>query len=154
MVITEEEGYEHITSEITKEEEEANLEYKARRLKRKMKKAKNWEKYVEQAILMANSYQDDYDWKTMNTLAWDFYMNITDKASLELAIPWIKRSIEIESNYFNNDTYAHLLYKLGRKEEALKVAEKAVILASSINMSASITTHLIEKIKVELKNRK
>lgn len=58
-----------------------------------------------------------------------------------------KRSVEIESMYANNDTYAAILYKLGKKEEAQKAAIKAIELAKAEGSDYAETTELLKKIE-------
>ncbi|SDE50164.1 Thioredoxin-related protein [Dyadobacter soli] len=74
----------------------------------------------------------------LNNHAWQFYLLNNKPRDLERALMWSKRSIEWHEElrrdkhhmplgnpaYF--DTYAHLLYKLGRKDEAIEWQAKAV----------------------------
>ncbi|MCE7064567.1 thioredoxin family protein [Dyadobacter sp. CY326] len=75
----------------------------------------------------------------LNEHAWHFYEMSNRKSDLEKALMWSKKSIEWfdELNKGKNhpmtlgnpaylDTYAHLLYKLGHKEEAIVWQTKAV----------------------------
>ncbi|SKB81423.1 thioredoxin family protein [Dyadobacter psychrophilus] len=75
----------------------------------------------------------------MNEHAWHFYEMSDKKGELEKALMWSKRSLEwfdeltkgtnhpmALGNPAYLDTYAHLLYKLGQKEEAIKWQTKAV----------------------------
>jgi tetratricopeptide (TPR) repeat protein len=48
---------------------------------------------------------------------------------VEEALEWSKRSFAENQDPNFMDTYANLLYKLGRKDEAIAVQEKAVSLA-------------------------
>lgn len=68
----------------------------------------------------------------LDGLAEDFYRNMNDKAVLQKAIVWIKRANEIDEtpDYWN--TYAHLLYKMGIKAEAIAAEEKALNLAKKL----------------------
>lgn len=74
----------------------------------------------------------------LNNHAWQFYLWNDKPRDLERALMWSERSIEWHEKlrrdknhlplgnpaYF--DTYAHLLYKLGRKDEAIEWQTKAV----------------------------
>lgn len=75
----------------------------------------------------------------LNEHAWHFYQLSDRKGNLEKALIWSKRSMEWfdELNKGKNhpmtlgnpaymDTYAHLLYKLGQKQEAITWQTKAV----------------------------
>jgi hypothetical protein len=86
----------------------------------------------------------------LNSIAWDFYENVDDKAALLKAEAWAKQSVDLEASYPNLDTYASLLYKNGKKEEALSAANKAIEYAKKENYSADeykATNDLITKIK-------
>lgn len=74
----------------------------------------------------------------LNEHAWQFYLLNNKRNDLERALMWSKKSMEWheelrrDKNYLplGNpayiDTYAHLLYKLGRKDEAIQWQTKAV----------------------------
>ncbi|MCE7063277.1 thioredoxin family protein [Dyadobacter sp. CY343] len=75
----------------------------------------------------------------LNTRARHFYDMATKKEDLELALSWSKLAMEWSEEILTNinntningnpsymETYAHLLYKLGRKEEALTWQIKAL----------------------------
>ena len=65
----------------------------------------------------------------LDGLADEFYRNVSDKMVLQKAILWSKRSNEIDENPDYWNTYAHLLYKMGVKNEAITAEEKALELA-------------------------
>ena len=69
----------------------------------------------------------------LNNCAWQFYEHVNDKAKLQKAVQWIKRSIQLDNNSTNNNTYSHLLYKLSRVKEAINIEELAVALAKKSN---------------------
>ena len=62
----------------------------------------------------------------LNQAAWEFQELTRDSAYLQKALTWSKRSLEFREDGSLMDTYAHILYWLGRKEEALIWQEKAV----------------------------
>lgn len=62
----------------------------------------------------------------LNQAAWEFQEMTRDTAFLKKALTWSKRSLEYREDGSLMDTYAHILYWLGRKEEALTWQEKAV----------------------------
>jgi len=94
------------------------------------------------------------DWNNfnlLNSLAWDVYENENDKEKLAKAIEWVKRSLELNKNYYNTDTYAALLYKTGKYKKALSVAEEAVKIAKKDSDDFSTTTKLIENIYLKMR---
>ena len=69
---------------------------------------------------------------------------------LAKALECVIRSIELDINYNNTDTYAALLYKDKQYVEALVVAERAVEIAKKEDDNCDETLALIEKIKEQL----
>ena len=99
-------------------------------------------------------YGEKLDWNDsnqLNNLAWDVYENETDVKVLKTAIKWVERSIELDKNYYNTDTYAALLYKTGKYKQALNFAEQAVKIAKKNDDDYSSTTKLIEQIYIKMK---
>lgn len=86
----------------------------------------------------------------LNQLAWAFYEHVTDKADLEKAVMWTKQSVAIDNAYYNNDTMAALLYKLGKYNEALKYANIAIRLAQNTEQEYEETEILLEKIRTAM----
>ncbi|WP_077923011.1 hypothetical protein [Spirosoma sp. 209] len=62
----------------------------------------------------------------LNNAAWEFYGMTKDPVFLGKALDWSKRSLEFREDPSSMDTYAHLLYRLNRKAEAIDWQEKAV----------------------------
>lgn len=68
--------------------------------------------------------------QALNEVAWEFFEKVTGTTSLEDASRWSKRSLEIyPDNHMFIDTYANLVYKLGRKEEAIAKETEALNIA-------------------------
>jgi thiol-disulfide isomerase/thioredoxin len=65
----------------------------------------------------------------LDGLADEFHRNISDKTVLQKALTWSKKANEIDENPDYWNTYAHLLYKMGVKSEAIIAEEKALELA-------------------------
>jgi len=65
----------------------------------------------------------------LNNMAWATFLSCSDPAILNKAIEWSKYSMdETPNNYANIDTYANILYKLGRVKEAIEWEKKALAL--------------------------
>lgn len=90
------------------------------------------------------------DSEILNRASWYFVDGFNDPEKLKQAEKWITRSIELSQNYYNNDTYANVLFKLGNYKQALIIAQKAVSLAKVEGEDYSATTVLIEKIKAAI----
>jgi thiol-disulfide isomerase/thioredoxin len=107
---------------------------------------KQWNDYAKVVSGIADKYASD-DWQMLNGFAWTFYENISDKSMLKKAAKWAKKSMSLDKNYYNTDTYASLLYKLGKYDDALKYAKEALELAKKSNENYSGTEELIKKIE-------
>lgn len=107
---------------------------------------KSWGNYANAAI----SYYDMFPTKeadVLNSLAWTFYEQIEAKPLLASAEMWAKKAVEIAPIYSTVDTYAAVLYKLGKKEQAMKQAELAIKLGKESGEDISATEDLLKKIK-------
>ncbi|GAK77508.1 MAG: thioredoxin domain-containing protein [Nonlabens ulvanivorans] len=87
-----------------------------------------------------------YDSNALNSKAWHAYLEHSEIDVLLKSIKMVKRSIELDANYNNTDTYAALLYKTGRYDEAWKQAKAAILLAKEEDVSYSSTQELLLKI--------
>ena len=68
----------------------------------------------------------------LNSRAWDIFIKITDKKILNKIVPWMNKLAQQYSHDFNIlDTYANLLYKIGKKQEAIQWEGKALNLAKT-----------------------
>lgn len=89
---------------------------------------------------------DDAD--ELNNFAWRVYEQSQDNETekIKTAIKCSVRSIELDNNYANNDTYAWLLYKAGEKKKALKQAKKTIEIAKKNNQDYNETQKLVDLI--------
>lgn len=109
-------------------------------------KKKDWPNYSKTAIEYFDKYKTvDYD--LLNHVAWLFYKNVTEVAQLEKGAAMAKRATEIKDASFTNDTYAMVLFKLGKKDEAIKVEEKAIKLAKKAGEPTDEYERNLETIK-------
>ena len=86
-------------------------------------------------------------WDELNEYAWIFYEEVQSKKLLKCALGWAKKSVAMESNYYNNDTLAALYYRLGKKGKALTAANNAIALAKADGEDHASTDALLEEIK-------
>ncbi|MFI5150025.1 MAG: thioredoxin family protein [Bacteroidia bacterium] len=108
----------------------------------------DWKQYVDYSARYITRYKMD-DAQYLNNAAWTYYSQekITDKDAINMAVGWARKAVELDDNYYNNDTYAAILYKSGNKKEAEKVAAKAIALADKNGQDAGATKVLLEKMK-------
>ncbi len=67
----------------------------------------------------------------LNQAAWEFQGLTRNSTYLHKALSWSKRSLDYREDGSLLDTYAHILYWLGRKPEAIEWQQKAVKLEQS-----------------------
>lgn len=90
------------------------------------------------------------EWTSLNNLAWHGYEKHDEPQILLKCIKMIVRSIELDENYQNLDTYASLLYKMNDYTNALKQAKRAIELAIEMDLDYSSTTLLVNQIIAKL----
>ena len=138
-------------------------EYEATKARFRKLETKDGEKTLQYADM--NLYEREQDWANyakaaceyipkyaeknvyeLNRAAWSFYEHIDDKTILAKAEAWAKQAAEIDDSYAINDTYAAVLYKTGKKEEAKATAQKAIDLAKKTGEDSKETEALLKKI--------
>ncbi|WP_312296471.1 thioredoxin family protein [Chryseobacterium sp.] len=82
----------------------------------------------------------------LNSLAWNFFENVSNKVSLEKAITWAQESVKKDQNYANTDTLANLYNKIGDKKNAKMWAEKSIEIAKSKGEDFSDTEKLLKSL--------
>ena len=87
-----------------------------------VKNSDNFKKYTEQ---MKTAETGQMAMK-LNNLAWTYYQTMTDSKDLNQALTWSAKALEYDRKAGYLDTYAHLLSKLGRKDEAIKMQQEAI----------------------------
>ncbi len=83
----------------------------------------------------------------LNSIAWNFYENAAEKASLEKALLWAKQSVKLNEGYANTDTVANLYFKIGDKTNAKLWAMKAIELAKIEGEEYESTQVLLDQLK-------
>lgn len=113
------------------------------------KEKKMWKEYT----LLTDTYlqKSDYKGYQLNNMAWEVYDNATDTLSWKLACYWAERGLSEDSTWYMHDTYAHLLFRVGRLEEAEKQALLAIELASKEGEAAPETHKLLAEIRATKK---
>src|SRR6185312_7143436 len=109
----------------------------------------DWVTYNKLAVANVDQYYGT-DPNMLNSVAWDFYEKVSDKPGLLKAESWAAKAVEADASYPNMDTYASLLYKNGKYDQALQMANKAIEVAKKDGYTKEDykgTKDLIEKIK-------
>jgi len=87
-------------------------------------------KFAEAAIPYIKKYGDRVPLFELNNYAWAVFENVNDSALLKCALGWSEKTLQEDGSITFMDTYANLLYKLGKKREAISFEENAVKKAS------------------------
>jgi thiol-disulfide isomerase/thioredoxin len=106
----------------------------------------DWTKYASLSSDYISKYSSA-DASDLNSFAWSFYEHVDDKAMLKKAEQWAQRATKLDDNYPYNDTYAAVLFKLGKKAEAKTAAEKAIAIAKKTGDDYKETAVLLERIE-------
>jgi thioredoxin-related protein len=84
----------------------------------------------------------------LNDFAYFFYENTTGKESLEKALAWSLKAVELsENSYPFHDTAASIYFKMGNKAKAKEFAEKAIKLGKEKKEDTGETENLLKKIE-------
>ena len=106
----------------------------------------NWKGFAKAANDFYKKFPPQ-SWDELNEFAWIFYEEVQNKKDLKSALKWAKKSVKMDSNYYNNDTLAALYYRLGKKGKALKTANLAITLAKAAGEDHTSTDALLAEIK-------
>jgi len=104
----------------------------------------DWNSYFDVTSSYLN-VKENTNPQQFNEIAWTYYLYLEDSEQLKQAIKWIEKSIKIESEYYNNYTYAALLYKTGAIQKANKVVKRASYMASARGIDDSDLIYLVKK---------
>lgn len=88
----------------------------------------------------------------LNSVALNYFEKEEEPSKLEQALRWVDKSIELNKNWYNLDTKANLLNKLGKTKEALAFAEEAVKIAEEGGEDPADTKKLVEELKAKNPN--
>ena len=89
----------------------------------------DWNNYQTAIVAYMNKYGSKTSPYQLNSYAWTVFQNCNDMACVAKALEWSKRSLKENNEPAFIDTYANLLYKLGKKDEAIIWEQKAFDLA-------------------------
>ncbi len=106
----------------------------------------NTKEVIYYTIAYMDKYQQKQDWRNLNEYAWFIHENSNDKNELLKALGWALNSVKLESNYYNNDTVAHLYYKTGDKKNAKIYAQTALKLGKEAGEDTNGTEELLKKL--------
>ena len=83
----------------------------------------------------------------LNRVAWNFYKMSSDTMYLNKALQWVKRGLEFYEPAEATDTYARLLYKTGKKEDAVFWELKTIALKQKMGYPTVEFEAVLNKMK-------
>jgi thiol-disulfide isomerase/thioredoxin len=109
-----------------------------------------WPQWIRSYVTKINTFgydtADIMEALTLNGVAWQIFLDSNDQSQLTSAAEWMEdvcKRDQSHSMWRAMDTYANLLYKLGRTKEALHWEEKALYYAKLNQDKSSISSFTI-----------
>lgn len=90
---------------------------------------KDWANFQVAVLDYMQKYGANVSPEKLNNFAWTVFENCNDMNCVKEALSWSKRSFADNNSPMFMDTYANILYKMGKKKEAITWEEKAMALA-------------------------
>ena len=94
---------------------------------------KNWPAFKDAVNAFIDADPSKIHPSQLNSFAWAIFENCDDPACVESALVWSKKSFEEIEDAAFIDTYANLLHKLGKTEEAIEWQEKAIAAVEDVD---------------------
>lgn len=107
----------------------------------------DWPTFQQNVVTYMKKYGQKADVNTLNEFAWAVFENCADEDCVKEALGWSKRSLDMVEDPGLMDTYANLLYKLGQKDEAIAMEEKAIKLCTGNPELLTMLQSTVEKMK-------
>lgn len=97
----------------------------------------NWPKFQSSVLAYMAKYGTEVESSMLNNFAWTVFENCHDPECVASAMAWSKRSVDDTQSKEPTflDTYANLLYKMGKKTEAIAMEKKAIALVPAAEKS-------------------
>ncbi|MEO1435155.1 MAG: thioredoxin family protein [Bacteroidota bacterium] len=103
------------------------------------------DKFALTAVTLLDKYPTDNP-NLLNELAWNFYLAVEDENLLKRAVSWAEQSVELDNQFFNNDTLGALYYKTGKNKKAKKHLQIAIDLAKAEGYDPSESQALLDEV--------
>jgi thioredoxin-related protein len=105
----------------------------------------DWNNFQTAIVDYMKKYGSNVPPDELNNFAWAVFEHCKDMTCVKEALEWSRQSFKDKENPMFIDTYANILYKMGKKEEAIKWQTKAIALAGEGDRKALSAT--LEKMK-------
>jgi thiol-disulfide isomerase/thioredoxin len=90
----------------------------------------DWLNFQSAIVNYMKKYGSNVKEEELNAYAWSVFENCSDMTCVKEALAWSKKSFAENNDPMYIDTYANILYKMGKKKEAIEWETKALALAS------------------------
>jgi len=113
---------------------------------------KDWPEFTKNTVLYLNNFGHDLSNYDINDRAWNVFPYVVDKKDLEEVTRWMEKVVKTEKDSANLlpaalDTYANLLHKSGRTEEAIPIEENAFNMSIEYKMAWYTTAGMYRCLK-------
>lgn len=142
---TEKPDWNEITTAITKRYPAQADEVVAKAKVYYYRRTNDWNNFQFAVVDYMKKYGAKSSPNELNEYAWTVFQNCEDMSCISEALEWSKRSFKDNNEPGFMDTYANILYKLGKKDEAIMWEEKARDL--SPEGEKKVYDEVIEKMK-------
>ncbi len=105
----------------------------------------DWQSFSTAVTAYMKNYGSRFSPNEMNEFAWNIFESCNDIACIKQALEWSKKSVDLTNNPMFIDTYANLLYKTGKKAQAIKWEQKAVAIAKDKKEDTTVYEDTLEK---------
>jgi thiol-disulfide isomerase/thioredoxin len=106
---------------------------------------KDWPHFQTSVVKYMKKYSGHAAADDLNDFAWTVFQNCPDMTCVSEALDWSKRSFEGKPNAMYMDTYANILYKMGKKDDAIAWEQKAIDMSDDATKATLQPT--LEKMK-------
>jgi thiol-disulfide isomerase/thioredoxin len=93
------------------------------------RQSSDWGNFQQAVVTYMKKYGANASPEQLNDFAWTVFQNCPDMTCVTEALEWSKRSFKDNQNPGFMDTYANILYKMGKKDDAIAWEEKAINLS-------------------------
>jgi thioredoxin-related protein len=108
---------------------------------------RDWVSFGPAVTNYMKAYGSKVSPEQMNNFAWTVFENCSDAACVASALDWSKQSFADNQSHQYMDTYANLLYKAGKKQEAITWETKAMTLAKEAKEDTGDYQATLDKMK-------
>ncbi len=107
---------------------------------------RQWPEFSANVQTYFEKYINEVDFMQLNSYAWSIFENCEDENCINMALGWAKHAASKDDPMIL-DTYANLLYKLGKNSDAITTQEKAIAILKEKGEDPADQQITLEKMK-------